>query len=349
MNNFLVDYEYFSVHGKRRHKQGRTPGGIVTFIKRDIPHGIKLIKACDYGLFFKLDKDVFGWEQSVILCCVYIPPDGSTFYDNRPERDGITELESHLVTLVSDNNDSDIFMMGDFNARTSDDADYILDDTVTHLPVEEWYTADTFNLPRHSRDRNVQSNVFGRSLLDMCRIFGIHMLNGRFPGDDNGEYTFSAKSGSSVVDYMLASSSLFTVVTKFWIDPMTESDHFPLVGELMCNMVTYGPLDDQSAVRPFSHYKWNAAKRDGFLETLTDERSMRLIEQSMQALDLNDVNNSVGVLVDVLQRAASEMRCVPRTKNVHPGTSRHSADWWDDEKISPGCCIFFAEQDHEGI
>ena len=67
---------------------------------------------------------------------------------DRPERDGIAELESYLVNTASDHAGCDIFVMGDFNARTSGDEDYILDDDVTYVPgADEWYVADTFCHP----------------------------------------------------------------------------------------------------------------------------------------------------------------------------------------------------------
>jgi exonuclease III len=265
IKNFLKDYDYFSVHGKRKQKYGRTPGGIVTLIKKDIVNNIELLLKCDYGLFFKLDKHKFGLKQHVILCCVYIPCEGSTFYVDRPESDGIAELESFLVNMVSDHGECDLFVMGDLNARTRTEEDYILDDDVTYIPgVDEWYVVDGFRLPRRSRDNNIPTNTFGRSLLDLCRVFGIHILNGRFPGDRDGEYTFVARTGKSVVDYMLASSSLFDHVINFQIDSKTESDHFPLVCELSCHIVQHSAADLQTAVRPHIRFKWNEANRDGF-------------------------------------------------------------------------------------
>ena len=333
IKDFLDDYEHFSVHGKRRHKHGRIPGGIVTFIQKDIANSVELLLKCEYGLFFKLDKYKFGLKQHVIICCIYVPCDGSTFYVDRPERDGIAELESYLVNTASDHAGCDIFVMGDFNSRTSADEDYILDDDVTYMPgADEWYVADNFCHPRRSRDSNTPTNAFGRSLLDMCRIFGIHILNGRFPGDHDGEYTFMASTGKSVVDYMLASSSLFEHVINFQIDTMTESDHFPLICELSCDIIQYADVGLRSAVRSYSRFKWNETKRDGFLELLADDTSTNKLDQSIAALDQNDINLSVGLLVEVIQRAAQQMKYTPGSIKVQPGISRRRCtDWWDDE------------------
>ena len=90
--------------------------------------------------------------------------------------------------------------------------------------------------------------------------------------------------------------SLFNIVLNFRIGHMTESDHFPLVCELLCNVVQRDPVNDPSAVRPFCRYKWDAAKRDGFLARLTDETSVHDIEQSMRSLNQNNINRSRTIL-----------------------------------------------------
>jgi hypothetical protein len=227
---------------------------------------------------------------------------------------------------VSDNADCDILMTGDFNARTCEEADYIPNDDITHMPIDEWYSVDNFNIPRCSRDNTVAPNAFGRYLLDMCSTFGIHMLNGRFPGDCDGEFTYSTKIGNSVVDYMLASTELFNNIRSFKVDNMTDSDHFPLVCELSCNQLGSTAETTRSAVRPVRRFKWDEAKCDMFLGKLGDD----LLGQCMRSLDRNDVNHSVDLLVNVLHRAANDMEIFPRSDNVHPGTSR-CAEWWDKE------------------
>ena len=76
----------------------------------------------------------------------------------------------------------DYIIMGDFNART-----------------------------RNSVDNHM--NNFGKSLLNLCQVYGVHIANGRFPGDASGAFTFYSSNGTSVVDYVLASSLLFTSKT----------------------------------------------------------------------------------------------------------------------------------------
>ena len=44
---------------------------------------------------------------------------------------------------------------------------------------------------------------------ELRKTYGIHILNGRSPGDTEGEITCTANDGYSIVDYFIASSNLF--------------------------------------------------------------------------------------------------------------------------------------------
>jgi hypothetical protein len=52
-----------------------------------------------------------------------------------------------------------------------------------------------FSTPRYNRDIDV--NAFGRKLIDMCCLHSLHMLNGRFSNDRNGNFTCTANNGHS--------------------------------------------------------------------------------------------------------------------------------------------------------
>ena len=72
------------------------------------------------------------------------------------------------------------------------------------------YERDYYDIPRNNKDRDVYLiNQFGQSLIDLCCIFNIHIINGRLYDDTDGNYTCTANNGASVVDYNIASSDLF--------------------------------------------------------------------------------------------------------------------------------------------
>ena len=77
--------------------------------------------------------------------CVYIPPEGSSFYIERHEKNGISELEDEQLNIVVENLECDYMLAGDFNARPADVADFIVEDNLSHIDNSDWYETDTFD------------------------------------------------------------------------------------------------------------------------------------------------------------------------------------------------------------
>ena len=48
--------------------------------------------------------------------------------------------------------DSHIILLGDLYARTGNESDYIIDDSVHGIPNMDWYTTSNFNELRQSKD-----------------------------------------------------------------------------------------------------------------------------------------------------------------------------------------------------
>ena len=123
-------------------------------------------------------------------------------------------------------NDCLFYLAGDFNARTKNLLDYIPDDNLHYIFGDIDHNSDYFNLPHLNKDKKF--NAFGKSLVEMCCNFDVHILNGRLFKDREGHITCTSSGGCSVVDYNIASSDLFQFGTDFEILDKHESDHFPL-------------------------------------------------------------------------------------------------------------------------
>ena len=136
----------------------------------------------------------------MIVCFLYISPEGSTIYNEETGYNGIEIFDNKLFQMVHQYPDADIMLAGDFNARCGDYQDILLNDE------SDLYESDLFELRRKSKDLNHIS--FGLSLIELCKTYGIHILNGRSPWDRDGEITCVANDGCSIVDYFIVSSSL---------------------------------------------------------------------------------------------------------------------------------------------
>lgn len=110
-----------------------------------------------------------------LLIFAYLPPQGSTFYNQFNNTNGIEFTRGGNAKCNSTNKDFHIVLCGDINARCGKLSDYIVDDGLT--PVDDndddWYDIDTFNQMRQSKDTGKQcfGENFGRAVLSEILIF----------------------------------------------------------------------------------------------------------------------------------------------------------------------------------
>ncbi|CAC5382983.1 unnamed protein product [Mytilus coruscus] len=119
--------------------------------------------------------------------------------------------------------------LGDFNAYTNTQLDFIEFDNVTelvNLGDSEYHPDRT--LSRNNLDHK-HTNNSGKLLLNMCKETKIRILNGRTTGDLNGQPTCITYNGSSLVDYTLTSEELIDSIGYFVVHDFTSlSNHRPI-------------------------------------------------------------------------------------------------------------------------
>ena len=128
--------------------------------------------------------------------------------------------------ILSRHPDSDLFLAGDFNSCIGDLQDYIPSDDLQFVFGDTEYPINPFDISRQSKDETCSR--FGTSLVDLCCTYNIHVLNGRLFKAINGEIICVANNGRSIVDYMVASTSISSHFTDFEVGSEDFSDHFPL-------------------------------------------------------------------------------------------------------------------------
>lgn len=96
------------------------------------------------------------------------------------------------------------------------------------------------------------------------------MFNGRLHRDTTGNYTCMANNGSSVVDYILASTELFDYVCDFCVDVADFSDHFPLICYISTNRVLSNNVDIPKTGRDLNFkVKWDSTKTPTYTDAFT--------------------------------------------------------------------------------
>jgi hypothetical protein len=95
--------------------------------------------------------------------------------------------------------DGYIYLQGDFNSRTSNTPDFVQNDSLQYTPLPNSYICDSDNNLRNNLDKSV--NAYGHQWSSLWIALGLIILNGRFLGDSQGNFTSFQYNGCSVVDY----------------------------------------------------------------------------------------------------------------------------------------------------
>ena len=118
--------------------------------------------------------------------------------------------------------------------------------------------------------------AFGKTLLHLCEISDLCILNGCAPGQTNGRMTCNTAQGLSVVDYFLTSARTVYARTVYAIavlDKCAESHHCPLTLELMLQASAPRGLQidgysDAPSTVSIDKIKYDESKRDAYRENL---------------------------------------------------------------------------------
>ena len=209
ISSVFDDYVCHMCDAKRLSNRGRLSGGIIVALKKSVSTCFERIhKDWENGIYFRVKN--FPLPQNLIICFLYVQPENSQMYQ-LTEENGIDFLKNKILQISHEYEDCTFILCGDFNSRTANEPDFILDDNTDYLPLSHDYMSDDFDCVRHSSD--TVTNNYGRLLLDICKEFGVHIVNGRMRSDIPSNFTFISRSGCSTIDYFIVSSSLFSFIS----------------------------------------------------------------------------------------------------------------------------------------
>ena len=121
-------------------------------------HGCeRIFEDFDDCVVLKFNKNVFSLERD--LSSVDISPEGLTVY-NSCEKGGIGLLEEKICKLIDSYENMDMMLAGDFNSRTCESDDFIINDSRDFIPElneNPSYDVDDFGIHRVSMDKEVNN------------------------------------------------------------------------------------------------------------------------------------------------------------------------------------------------
>ena len=152
-------------------------------------------------------------------------------------------------------------------------------------------------------------------------------MNVRLFNDKDGNFTCFANNGTSVVDYMIASTTLFPKFTNFGIDNFDISDHMPIYCTLTLNVESHMLLDNTfrqaqgNESYAYEKYRWKQEHKDVFLTKFRENF------QNFQQHFRNHEISTIDLLPDFIrlfQNSAENMKCRRNNK-----TNVNQPEWWD--------------------
>ena len=262
----LEGYEHYAFHRKRKPRAKRDSGGLILYYRTNIAKGIKFLKKFGESvIWIELDKEFFKLEQTIIIACCYVVPQGSSRNDIL-DINVFDELVMSIAQYASLYEHVGFIIMGDFNARTATDADLVVNDNNEYLPLPDDYINDVTMNDRISKDIRAPT-ANGRQLLDTCKSCSVRLLNGRYGHDRGvGEFTFHSTQGSSVVDYIAMSTIILHCICDFNVLDVAQaiSDH----NMLSCQIIV-GQLPQIYEYKAKTTIcKWNPCLSEQFVSAL---------------------------------------------------------------------------------
>jgi hypothetical protein len=216
-----------------------------------------------------------------------------------------------------------IFLSGDFNSRTSSKADFIQFDH--SIDINDVITIDT-PTPRISRD--LTSNHFGDSLLDLCKATNQRIVNGRWPGD-RGNFTCLTHNGASVVDYLLTCLDNFNLLENFSVGEFNAfSNHAPLSFSFKINTVYREPGKDN---RKHTYYKFDSRQKESFVSDIINNIESLIHDLNSEIRCEGNVDTLTTIFTNFLcDHGNKYFRKTSNLPNVCFEDGKNKQDWYDE-------------------
>eukprot|EP00745_Piridium_sociabile_P004303 TRINITY_DN1254_c0_g1_i4.p1 TRINITY_DN1254_c0_g1~~TRINITY_DN1254_c0_g1_i4.p1 ORF type:complete len:981 (+),score=112.61 TRINITY_DN1254_c0_g1_i4:2532-5474(+) len=207
---------------------------------------------------------------------------------------------------------------GDLNARTGSSQSKN-EEMMNFEPHIGFYDEDLEeSCLRHSKDNTI--NNFGKSLLDLCFMFDLDIMNGYCKGDKEGEYTFVSPQGCSVIDYFLV-PDFFSQNCNMVVGDCLESWHLPIEMTWQNGMAKH--TQNQEAVVE-EKIVWSTENADFFQNEQNSNDFRKNLDEAYNILKV-DVNRCVDIFVQGMYSAAACMvRMVGKRK-------KGQDEWFDYE------------------
>ena len=163
---------------------------------------------------------------------------------------------------------------------------------------------------KRSNEDKTKCDAHGNKLLELCKIIGLCIFNGRAQGDENGACTTSK---STTIDYVLRTPQIIGHILQLSVE-----DFDPIFSDVHNTTVTFKTKIDNNRTNneaTVTLNRWKKEKEEEFTNNLNED-TVNDITSLLDQMDIsvNDVNNKI---TEVLLENATKTLC-KRRSNQQP-------------------------------
>ena len=310
----FADYFVFHSPAIKLSHHGRRSGGALILLKKNVQCAVMEIRcALDNTVVLKMCDDK---GKEFIIVCIYVPPTDSPYYRSKNIKCNILLLEDELLRLQDDFPQVPILICGDFNARTGK---WNIHDDSEEEEEDEDCLCSGVTLPRRSQDTSV--NTFGETLINVCKVHHLCILNGSVMGDKLGRFTYLSGHGNSVIDYCLTSATFFNWFLQLQVGSQILSCHMPLE-------ISVGPCANSRkkdhVYKKQSKLVWDVRKSEEVKRNVESAEFRAFLNDIFHMVDI-DIDKAIELFADTL---LSNATCMYRSVNV--GSKANTVSKWFD-------------------
>ena len=321
--DFNIKFENFiQIHSpaEKFTSSGRPSGGLVILIKKELERYIQVIQTnISHVLCIKFKKELLNSARDLLFIGSYIHPTSSIFYSNKEYENTIDMLESFLTEELIKDDNVDILIGGDLNARLGDWC-YSHHTEESGLDEED----DERVFPRTAQDSQINPN--GRRIIEMCNTFNLTPLSGLSEKMFDDKYTFISNRGNSTIDHFLCSPDFLKHVIQHSVLNRIESQHLPVSITISSSLI--GAEQKVLKTGKIEKFKWQQEKAHECTNILNKPESQELLSSAIDEADKNNIEQSVSLFTTLMQKISKPMVSI-----IQFGKKFLDKPWFDKECI----------------
>ncbi|CAG2185838.1 unnamed protein product [Mytilus edulis] len=330
---------YISKMKNRHDMTFRKSGGLMVLYKEKLCDHIKFLSSdSNFVIWFEISSSYTKLDAEIAIGSVYIPPENTKY----SSPDAFREIETDILKFSTKY--KYVCLNGDFNSRTSTDADFIPTDgndisDILNLPEiteNDTYKFEIYNIPIARNNKDKTKNNYGKLLLDLCKFTNMYIINGRIGENMTGERT---SKNAAVVDYFIGSLDFINIISNSKVldfSCLYSDIHSPIYIDVDINKCTceYGsvPINSMSGEKI---KKWDINKKEDFIINLDREKISELqsyLEETKSCpTDSNIfINKAVETITNIFVTSAKKTFGTSKNKSKNENTPQSTRS--QDEK-----------------